>query len=364
MNYPHHSKIDKERLEIWKKRTILSPEGLPLSMKPASLSSRINAFLTDLLIMTLAILGVYALLFSFNFSLEVSYSIANLLAFIVFNLYFIYFELAWRGRTPGKAMLKIQVVNRQGGELTPTAIVARNLTRLIEFYLPLLFLSGALAGALTDGSAAPLFVWLVLGAFLPLCNKDYLRLGDMIGGTMVINKPVQVLAEDLIDSASSREATFVFTPEQLAIYGYFELRVLEDMLRRADELPLPKGAPLAGLTIAAHRIAARLGHQPPIPPGAERRFLSDFYTAQRAVLERALMFGQQKWNQYLGLISISDLAAGHQPVPIAAAPWPGPPQGPWPAPAPPQGPTPGAGTAPGQASGTGPTPKINSPGRS
>ena len=54
-------------------------------------------------------------------------------AFVLRNLYFIHFELAWQGSTPGKYFTGLRVIERHGGELTPAAIVARNLTREVEF---------------------------------------------------------------------------------------------------------------------------------------------------------------------------------------------------------------------------------------
>jgi uncharacterized RDD family membrane protein YckC len=288
-----------------------------------------------MVIIYLAIGMIYNIFSSSGFSSQSAYSISSLIAFVIFNGYFIYFELAWKGRTPGKALSGTMVVNRHGGELTPTAIVARNLTRQLEFYIPLYFLVSIPFGFLSGDYSAILFAWILVVSLLPLFSKDRLRLGDYIGGTLVIMKPKQVLSEDLSKASQKTTQTFSFTPEQLAIYGYLELRILEDFIRRADELPMPKGTNLNGLNVVAHKIKTRLGYAEPIPPGQERRFLNDFYTAQRGVLERALLFGQQKWNQYLGYISVSAAAAGQLPPSKMGlpAPWPGPfppaPPGPW-----------------------------------
>lgn len=306
------------------RRTIVSPEGLPLSMILAGRDARVTGFFVDMTLILLAMSCAFTIMFASDFDTDVAYSIASLLAFIIFNFYFIYFELAWRGRTPGKVVVGTMVVNRNGGELTPTAIVARNLTRQIEFYLPLIFFFSALSGSAQNDYSWVFFVWVFVGAILPIVTRDRLRLGDSIGGTLVVVKPRQVLFEDLSQANSLTGQTFAFTPEQLAIYGYSELRLLEDMLRRANELPFPKGEPLEGLNVAAEKIRARIGLVDPIPPGLERQFLKEFYTAQRAVLERALLFGRQKWNQHVGYISVSAAAAGYLP-PSAL---PGPPSGP------------------------------------
>lgn len=307
----------------------MSPEGLPLAMRLAPLGARISAFVLDMLLMAISIAFTDYLLTLTFFSFHVSWSLAKLLSFAVFNLYFVYFELAWRGRTPGKALAGIRVVSRGGGELSPAAIVARNLTRLIELLIPLMFLMAMGQGLMAKDLSAICFGWIIVGTALPLFNRDRLRLGDLIGGTVVISMPRMILTPDLAvaqGGAPGGEA-FAFTPEQLAIYGYHELQILEDILRRADGLPIPRGDPVPGLEVAAARIRERVGYADEIPPGLERRFLADFYVAQRAVLERALLFGFQKWNQYLHLISASALAAGRRPEPIRI-PRPGPPTGP------------------------------------
>ncbi|MDR2386813.1 MAG: RDD family protein [Deltaproteobacteria bacterium] len=309
----YKEQIVKERLAMAGRRMIVSPEGLALSMNLASAGSRLSAFLLDISFIYLSIILIYTIFSNSGFSNESAYSLASLFAFIIFNGYFIYFELAWKGRTPGKALCGTMVVNRHGGELTPTAIVARNLTRQLEFYIPLFFLVSIPMGLINGNLSWIFFAWILVVSFLPVLTKDRLRLGDYIGGTLVIMKPQQVLAEDLSKASDKTSQTFNFTPEQLAIYGYLELRILEDFLRRADQLPMPKGTNLNGLNLVAQKIKNRLGYSQPIPAGLERRFLIDFYTAQRAVLERALLFGQQKWNQYLGYISVSAAAAGQLP---------------------------------------------------
>ena len=65
--------------------------------------------------------------------------------FVVRNLYFIHFELSWRGATPGKRIVGIRVIDRRGGPLLPAAVIARNLTREVEIFIPLRVLISATA---------------------------------------------------------------------------------------------------------------------------------------------------------------------------------------------------------------------------
>ncbi len=54
-------------------------------------------------------------------------------AFVIFFGYFIVFEWAWRGRTPGKKVLGIRVVRDGGFPLDFTSSVVRNAIRILEF---------------------------------------------------------------------------------------------------------------------------------------------------------------------------------------------------------------------------------------
>ncbi|MDR0356127.1 MAG: RDD family protein [Deltaproteobacteria bacterium] len=284
-------------------RVIISPEGLPLAVTLASVSARINTFLMDLIFIFIGVELIDALISFFEQDAEDAFHWSSLFSFILVNLYFIFFELAWQGRTPGKTLNGLRVVNRHGGELTPTAVVGRNLTRMVELFLPLQMLFYASETFGFNIYAVIIAVWVSGFAFLPYFQKDHLRLGDLIGGTMVITMPKKKLLPDLSqvfgDSlASGSKPLFAFSAEQLSIYGHQELQALENILRVVENLPTPKATSLVGLKVAAEKIRRRVSFAPPIPEGQELRFLVDFYTALRAVLEKALLFGHYKFNQY------------------------------------------------------------------
>lgn len=274
-------------------RTLLSPEGVPLQIFVASRGERLTAFALDAAFMLGAILVFYFLLLLLLFSdasFGVGATLILFLAFVVRNLYFIHFELAWQGRTPGKKICNLRVINRSGGELTPSAVIARNLTREVEFFLPLsLFFS--LAFTKTPGQDLALLGWVGAIAAVPFFNRDRLRIGDMIGGTMVIAMPKRALLDDLTSRLPERkkENQFSFSPDQLAVYGTFELQVLEELLRRPD-------APGNVLTLGAacEKICAKIGWKTPVPEKDIRRFLTAFYTAERTELERGQLFGRVK----------------------------------------------------------------------
>ena len=97
------------------KRDIITPEGVPLSVELADLGERATAFVIDLFIWFCAALVVFFALGTMaihGLSGVIALSVMLFIAFLVRNLYFIYFELAWRGATPGKRVVGLRVMDR------------------------------------------------------------------------------------------------------------------------------------------------------------------------------------------------------------------------------------------------------------
>lgn len=293
----------------YRRRTIVSPEGVPLEVRAATHGERLGAFLLDMLIMLavqIFLLICMLLLFFSGTNISVGMTLFLFLAFLVRNLYFLHFELAWQGRTPGKKLCGIRVINRKGGELTPSAIIARNLTREVEFFLPLSLLLSAGFAADTLQQLV-LTGWVLVIALLPLFNRDHLRAGDLIAGTQVIAMPKRVLLPDLSvkqqpavqpeAQAGSGDsfAGYSFTYEQLSIYGAFELQVLEEFLRRPPNLETQKA-----LLEICGKICRKIGWPDSVPASEVRRFLMDFYAAERAELERGQLFGRLREDKTAG----------------------------------------------------------------
>ena len=172
------------------RREILTPEGVVLPIDLADHGERAVALIVDLLIWLCVTALLFVTIIAFvvqGVAVEIATTLILFLAFIVRNLYFVYFELAWQGATPGKWVSGLRVIDRRGGPLTPSAVFARNLTREVEIFLPLgLFFSvpnlDAGAGFWT---AATYFGWSVAVSALPLFNRDHLRAGmcrDVDGG--------------------------------------------------------------------------------------------------------------------------------------------------------------------------------------
>ncbi|MBV8743462.1 MAG: RDD family protein [Xanthobacteraceae bacterium] len=274
-------------------RQIITPEGVPLTVELASRSERTVAFVIDLAIWLLASIAVVVLLVLTplrGLSGVVLVALLLFSAFIVRNLYFIHFELAWHGATPGKRMVGIRVIDRRGGPLLPAAVIARNLTREIEIFIPLgVLISAAAASASGQWEYLFLAAWLACFVALVFFNRDRMRAGDLIAGTIVIGMPRQPLLGDLSEST----LRYTFSEARLQAYGALELQVLEELLRRPDAASDP------GLfRDVCDRICRKIGWKETIPEADIITFLRDFYTAQRAHLEREQLFGRPRADKH------------------------------------------------------------------
>ncbi|MBB3034815.1 RDD family protein [Alteriqipengyuania lutimaris] len=286
-------------------RQVITPEGVPLRIVLATRGARLLALVLDYAIIFATVLAVAIALILIGINLGTLEQLDNgpgefliviffIAMFVLLNGYFIFFEMGPRGATPGKRLVGIRVAARpqgQAGErLTAEAIIARNLLRQIEIFLPLTFFQSA-----GDGGAAWIAgsLWFATFMLFPFFNRDALRAGDVVAGTWVVVAPRRKLADVLsLASAQDSAATPVyrFGPEELTVYGEYELQSLERVLRDGDEATLA----------AVHRaIVRKIGWE--AGSGDERAFLEAFYTALRAKLEGDLRFGQRKADKHSAL---------------------------------------------------------------
>jgi uncharacterized RDD family membrane protein YckC len=275
------------------RRQIVTPEGVPVTVELADYGERMVALTIDLFIWLMGTLAIFIpIIWAIGKSggSMIAISIALFIGFIVRNLYFVYFELAWRGATPGKRLVGLRVIDRAGGPLLPSAVVARNLTREVEMFIPLgvLLTWGKTEGGV-DWENLAIAIWLLFFAALPFINRDRMRGGDLIAGTMVISLPKRVLSSDLVEKA----VQFIFTEQQLRAYGAFELQVLEELLRRPDS---PES--MRVLNEVCDKICRRIGWTAPVAPADVVPFLREFYTAERAFLEREQLYGKVRADKY------------------------------------------------------------------
>lgn len=280
---------DKPKGPASLRRGFVTPEGVDLQLELGSAGTRAAAFMIDamliiaiLVVMTIIIAmllvaskaGVLAILWLLGF-------------FILRNGWFTLFEMGGRGATPGKRAMGLRVVARDGARLTGGAVIARNAMREIEVFLPLSFLFAQVAEGVADAFLVIFALsWSGIFLFFPLFNRDRLRIGDMIAGTWVVRSGVTKLGTDLV--APVERQRMIFPDAALDLYGVYELQTLEDVLR-------------GGREDAIATVAWSIRNKAGLPDdGRDYEFLSDYYAALCARLERGLMVGRRRENKYAG----------------------------------------------------------------
>lgn len=284
-----------------KHEELITPENIALTVNIPNVYERIEAFLIDLVVLSIITLGIlFITRFMSIISNEIANAISMLAIFFLWNGYFIYYELK-RGATIGKKKKGFRIVSIDGNFLRPSAIYVRNLMREIEFFLPLKLLAAITAGNLLsiDISGFWPFLWIVIFSFFPYFNKRNRRIGDIFAGTMVISIPQAKLQKDLIEKTKLTNKTakiektnfeFVFSDEMLNIYGKDELEVLERILRSYSEIPKKESKKL--FAILTEKIIKKINYSETLLQKQHKNFLDEFYQKQRKYLENKLLRGK------------------------------------------------------------------------
>lgn len=151
---------------------VTSPTGVDVQLAIAGPGSRAYAFLIDWHIRVLVALAWFA---AAALSIRVFHllgrSNATAAAYVLLPVSLIYFlyhpvlELAMRGRTPGKRMAGVRIVDRQGGTPSSLALLIRNAFRLVD--------------------CLPVFYG--VGLVTTMFSAQRLRFGDMAAGTLLVH---------------------------------------------------------------------------------------------------------------------------------------------------------------------------------
>jgi uncharacterized RDD family membrane protein YckC len=297
--------------DLKRRRVVITPEGIALTFTFATRSARFGAFILDYLILSVGTV-VFSLILLWvaggagameggapSGAGEFIVVLWTLAWFLAWNGYFMAFELGPRGATPGKRIAGIRVAARGGsGEgatrLTAEAVIARNLLRDIELFLPLIMLMVAPTGEAGSAGIAGM-LWFLVFMLFPFFNKDALRAGDVVAGTWVVEAPRVKLPQALSAAGAARGtsgitgAIYRFSEAELAVYGEYELQTLERVLR--DSQP-------QAMASVHEAICLKIGWNPGV--GDERAFLEAYYAQLRARLEGGMRFGRRKKDKYTG----------------------------------------------------------------
>ena len=291
-------------------RVMVTPEGIALPLTLASRGSRAGALMLDLIFVgmlmfmtTIALLWIAGGTLDLIAKAEQPTAAGHALQFLFIlwiaamflfrNAYFLFFELGPRGATPGKRMAGIRIAARDGGRLTAEMVIARNLLRDIELFLPIVFLTSASNGGDMGAAGLGATAWFLVFALFCCFNRDRLRAGDIIAGSWVVETPGNRLQKALSvsppsgQSASTGDGPLRFSEPELAVYGEYELQTLERVLR--ENRP-------EGLSAVRNAIAAKIGRD---ATGIDdRAYLEAYYTQLRARLEAGMRLGRRKADKF------------------------------------------------------------------
>jgi uncharacterized RDD family membrane protein YckC len=231
--------------------SIDTPELVSIELPLAGIGSRFIAVLVDTVIWFVALLVIILLISfvgpaiaAFN-RLSYQWTVA-LVIFLIFLFnwgYFTLFEAFWNGRTPGKKIAKIRVIQKSGRPIGLFESMARNFIRYIDQF--------------------PSFY--VVGVITMFVTKQHQRLGDLAAGTLVVQDREQ--EAPLWGESGSRTFTAAsFTPQQapsephtrvvlpaagIAKLSSSDLEVLEGFFARRLDMPLDVRQKLAERISAA-----------------------------------------------------------------------------------------------------------------
>lgn len=157
-------------LEDW--HVIPTPEGITLNLVLGGLGSRIAAFLLDTVIQFAVFLVVVVVVVSLlsgggQSGALVATGVLSATALLDFIGYFVLCEMLWSGRSVGKRAAGLRVVRTDGLSIGFWSSLLRNLTRLVDMMPGVLYL---------------------VGSVLVLVTPRNQRLGDLLGGTLVIRE--------------------------------------------------------------------------------------------------------------------------------------------------------------------------------
>jgi uncharacterized RDD family membrane protein YckC len=175
----------------WDQLSIETPELVAIDMPVAGIGSRFAALLVDYLIWTVVIVGIVILMALVDPSLQHfsqlgakwETAISIFIPFMLFWGYFTLFEAFWDGRTPGKRIAGIRVIQRSGRGIGLFESMTRNLLRIVDQF-PFIYAVG------------------VISIFL---TREHQRLGDLAAGTLVVHDREN--PDGLSSTSSSRTFT-------------------------------------------------------------------------------------------------------------------------------------------------------------
>jgi uncharacterized RDD family membrane protein YckC len=233
--------------------SIRTAENIAFTYRTAGPFRRGVAFGIDFAIRVFVIIACVILLLVFGLLSNgalfgVGVSLLTLVYFVSDVFYGALFETFMNGQTPGKWILGIRVVTREGQPISGMQAVLRNLFRWVDMAPPVwVWMPGA-------QQYVPFNITCMLGLICMSFDPRFRRLGDLVGGTMVVVNERNWLIgmAKLDDPRAMKLAAYIPADFEVtrtmgqALAGYVERRRFFSEARRR-EIARYLGAPLVRL---------------------------------------------------------------------------------------------------------------------
>jgi uncharacterized RDD family membrane protein YckC len=252
------------KMKFFNKIVLQTPESVELEFRLAGIGNRTYALTIDYIIWA-AILIISLIVFSVaNYYLDLfdgdrttlwAWAIQLIIFFIIYVGYFVFFEVLWRGQTPGKRLVKIRVIRDDGRSVGLLQATLRALLRPFDDIL-------------------------CLGIFLIIFSKTEKRLGDFVAGTIVIQEETAIKAQKLVVSPDAESlAEYLRDKTNLDRLSPEDFATVGEYLQRQKEM-----LPAARLTLAkklAYRLKNIIGLEEVPENVTATTFLEAIYLAYR-----------------------------------------------------------------------------------
>jgi uncharacterized RDD family membrane protein YckC len=215
-----------------------TPENVMFGFDVAGIGSRFLAAVIDTLIilflqiivffLILGMLSAGNLLESSEQAVFWVIGAAGLVGFLFLWGYYIFFELAWNGQTPGKRVAGLRVLKTDGTPIGAIEVIVRNLLRVLDF----------LPG------------YYGLGVVVMFIQKDSRRLGDLAAGTLVVREDHKTITLESLANTSSGASEFRPTVDGLGPLPIDRLE--QDDFERIQSYLQRKSTITTGAGVAEH----------------------------------------------------------------------------------------------------------------
>jgi uncharacterized RDD family membrane protein YckC len=224
LSRPRRGSTSPEHVMVDRIHTVRTPEMVEFSFRLAGLGARFLAWLVDCFIILVILIALVSLVMLLSTLLGVvglgglvpAFTVIGF--FVVMEGYFIFFEWRWSGRTPGKKVMDLRVIQDGGVKVTVWSVFVRNLFRAVDGF--------------------PLYL---VGGIAALLSEQNKRLGDLVAGTVVVREERERIPKEL-DLRSERYNTLledpVFCRKLLLRLTKEERELLLESVFRRDELDL------------------------------------------------------------------------------------------------------------------------------